>query len=107
MCHSFVPSNTDYARPFRCPTRVIHRVPSPRHRPTPNNVECTTLPDMSDSSDMLTLNPMVDPTYPTDLLEGALEPKFDAQDQLLGTSSSFLSSIHLDKLLEIWVRLPG
>jgi hypothetical protein len=62
---------------------------------------------MLNSTKMPTPNPVVDPTYPLDVLGQELKFKFDAQDQLFGTDSSFISSTHLDELLDIWVRLPG
>jgi hypothetical protein len=62
---------------------------------------------MSNSTEMPTPNPVVDPTYPTGIIRQERVPKVDAQDQPLGTSSSFVSSTHLDGILDIWVRLPG
>jgi hypothetical protein len=54
---------------------------------------------MSYSTEMPTPNPVVNSTYPTDLLGRELVPELDPQNQPWGTSSSVLSSIHLDELL--------
>jgi hypothetical protein len=107
MCHFFVPSSADHARPLRFPYEGLTSCPFTPPFSYLNNVEPNTLPDLSNSTKVPTPNPVLDSTYPTDLLERELEPKFDAQDQPLGTSSSFLSSTHLHELLQIWVRLTG
>jgi hypothetical protein len=107
VLHYFVPSNTNHARPFRCRHEGHTSCPYIPPSSYPNNLGSNTSPDVSKSTDMPTPNLVVDPTHPPDVLGRERRPKFDALDQPWGSSSSFISSTHLDALLDISARLLG